>query len=305
MEQPLAAVEQPTGTYGFRAMGTDWEVLTCPDDGGAAGARVERRAVALEARFSRFRDDSELSKVNRRRGEWVVVSAEMFEVVGQALQARERSGGLFDPLLLEAMVASGYEDDFDVGRVVGSSPPPVGGGAIELDARARRVRLTPDTGLDLGGFVKGWAVDRLVEEVGDNGVLNAGGDLRAVGPADEGYGWVIGVEDPRYPQRDSFLIAAQDEAVATSGINRRHWTAGGVAMHHIIDPRTRRPAETDVVTATVIAATCSDAEVAARAALILGSETGVSWLTQRRLAGVVIRADGSWVASPAMAGRFL
>jgi thiamine biosynthesis lipoprotein len=130
--------------------------------------------------------------------------------------------------------------------------------------------MMPDgVGLDLGGIAKGWTADRAAEHVrrlAPWAIVDAGGDLRAVGdlPAD---GLQIGLEHPFDPQVEALRLALTEGALATSSTVRRSW---GPNLHHLIDPRTGRPAATDVVQATTWAPLCAEAEVRAKVALLRG-----------------------------------
>ncbi len=308
MLKTRAAVATPTMVevepYAFRAMGTEFEVHVGAGGKHGAGPSVQREIRRLEAIFSRFLPESELSHLNRTAGTWFETSPEMMAVLQRALKARRETSGLFEPAILPALLAAGYDRDIDVVRArnprsVGAARLPNG---ITLDSEGGRVRLDPGVSIDLSGIAKGWAVERVFEMVGSNGLVNAGGDLRASGPSDEGYGWVVGVEDPRQPSREAFLFALDGEAAATSGIDRRRW---GEGQHHLIDPRTGRPAATDLLTVTVIAEDCVTAEVIAKTTVILGRDEGARYLEDRGCAAIMIAADGKSLVTQSMKERVL
>ncbi len=278
-------------------MGTTFEVFAL-DDPNRAAALVPAEAAALEARFTRFSPASELSRLNAAAGEWTSVSDDLFEVLLLTRDAQAWTGGAFNPLVLPAMVAAGYAGGDASGAYDRNA-------RIHVDAGSHSVLVPRGQGLDLGGIVKGWAADRLVRHVGRNGFVNAGGDVRAIGPGEGGAGWIVGIEDARRPGYDAFVIALRDEAAATSGRNRRRWIHAGREAHHLIDSRTGAPAATDILAATVVAPSCHQADVAAKTAVILGSTAGLAFLEQHRLHGVLAREDGSWVATAGMRSRFL
>ena len=123
--------------------------------------------------------------------------------------------------------------------------------------------------------------------------MNAGGDIAISGPRADGEVWRIGVANPFEPKEDLFMLHLMGGGVATSGKDRRRWIRGDILQHHIIDPRTGQPAETDVLTATVVAPTVMEAEAAAKSVLILGSGAGMEWLeADSGLAGLLILEDG-------------
>ena len=278
--------------HSFRAMGTDIS-LVVPAGCGAAtrtmAARVRSTFGRLEARLSRFRPDSELSFVNARAGRWTPISNELAAVVALALTGARATGGLFDPTILPALVAAGYDRDFEEvragagapRRVTGTRPgsddaPPPGPvgrwGGVRLESDPWRILLPPDTGLDLGGIAKGWAADLASDRTGSLpwSVIDAGGDLRLRGRPNGG-ALRVAVDDP-----DGSGVALHLDlhggALATSSTLFRSWSSGAERRHHIIDPRTGRSSATHVVQATAWAPTCAQAEVRSKWALLAGEE---------------------------------
>jgi thiamine biosynthesis lipoprotein len=129
-------------------------------------------------------------------------------------------------------------------------------------------------------------------------LVSAGGDLAVSGPRADGEPWPISVDDPFHPGGHVEMLYLETGAVATSGKDRRRWTMGNRPMHHVIDPRTSFPAETDVLTATVIAPSTVQAEASAKAAMILSSREGMAWLEARpELAGLLILESGELLYS--------
>ena len=249
--------------------------------------------------MSRFRSDSELSRLNARAGEWVPVSSLLFTVTATALEATRATNGVFDPTLLRQLVSLGYDRTFPALPPIA---PPLskvvqpGGGwrRIRLDRGERRIFLPVGVALDFGGIAKGMAVDAAVERLREMGVasgcVNAGGDLATFGSAPDGDGWPIGVQGI-YATR---MITLRRGALATSGIANRQWRQGAFVRRHILDPRTGMPAETGLWSVTVAAERCAQAEAAAKAAFILGPRDGARFLDERKLAGLFALEDGSW-----------
>lgn len=279
--------------HAFRAMGTRVEVLTDGSGDGArfadAVVRVQATFERLERRCSRFRADSELTQVNRRAGRPTRLSPELAELVSHALAAARRTEGRFDPTVLDAVVAAGYDADFDeilAGARAALRPPRPCGRWREVRLEGDLLTLPEGVGLDLGGLAKGWTVDvaaDVARSIGLRWVLvNAGGDLRLAGdPPPEGI--AVGVEDPEDPSTEALRLYLAGGALATSSITRRAWAPG---LHHLIDPRTGAPAATGVLQATVWAPTCAEAEVAAKDALLRGEDA------LRHVPGVLVLADG-------------
>ncbi|MGZ8629484.1 MAG: FAD:protein FMN transferase [Actinomycetota bacterium] len=225
-----------------------------------------------EARYSRFRADSELSRINATAGSWTTVSSGFAALLRFALERAAATVGLFDPTVLRAMEAAGYDRDLDevIEAARGALRPPVACGRWrEIELGTHAVRLPHDVGIDLGGVAKGWTADLAAERALGAGLpwllVSAGGDLRIMGdpPSLE-----IAVEDPDEPDRSLATLRLSTGAIATSSTRRRSW---GPGLHHVIDPRTGAPSATGVVQATVWAPTCAEAEIASTVALLEGT----------------------------------
>ena len=148
--------------------------------------------------------------------------------------------------------------------------------------------------LDFGGIAKGMAVDAALASLRQSGVspalVNAGGDLAVLGLPPDAEQWPIAV-----PGREqTWTIPLRHGAIATSGIARRHWWQGNTLRHHLLDPRTGLPAQSDLWSVTVVADRCEQAEVAAKVAFILGSKPGAEFLRRHRIAGLLVHEDGTW-----------
>lgn len=258
----------------FRAMGTEMFLIGPQESRGFDGAfaRVRSTFERAERRFSRFLDGSELSDVNRAAGGWTPVSEEFAELLALSLDGARRSGGLFDPTLLSALVAAGYDRDFsELGSVVrpATTVEAATGRWDEVGLEDGRVFLPDGVALDFGGIAKGWAADRAAVLAADDlpwAVVDAGGDLRLAGLTPEG-GLDIATEDPVAVGSEVVRLNLSFGALATSSITRRAW---GPRLHHVIDPRTGRPAITRVLQATAWGETGVEAEVRATWALLAG-----------------------------------
>lgn len=260
--------------------------------------RARSRLGELESLWSRFQDDSELCRLNASLGEWAQVSAPTLWLVRAAVRAWEVTGGLFDPTVLAALESAGYTRSFEQlpteppsDTVIASVP-----GCAGIDIGKDGVRLPAGVRLDLGGIGKGFAADLLVEELLGSGAegasVNLGGDVRMVGRPSHGEVWVSAVEDEHNPGTDLAWLALVDGAVATSTRLRRRWRSQGWEFHHLIDPRTARPADTTVATVTVVAGQAYWAEVLAKAALIAGLADGIALLETHGVSGVLVTEDG-------------
>jgi thiamine biosynthesis lipoprotein len=283
----------------FRAMGTTVSLLL-PENQGELGMQIVRTLFSeWEQTLSRFLPESELSQLNQHAGTPVAVSDLLYHVLATALNAAQATQGVYDPAMLDQLVQLGYDrtfDDLPAVRFEPIIPGEPGGGwrGIRVDPIRRRVSLPAGIKLDFGGIAKGMAVDAALEQLRQNGVspvlVNAGGDLAVLGlpPAEEH--WQISI-----PGRDQFwTIPLRQGAIATSGIARRHWWQGQTLRHHLLDPRTGLPAQSDLWSVTVVTDRCEQAEVAAKVAFILGSEQGADFLRRHWIAGLLVHGDGTW-----------
>jgi thiamine biosynthesis lipoprotein len=256
-----------------------------------------------EQHLSRFRPDSELSQINLGSGEQLI-STVLARVIRAGLLAERQSNGLVSPLMLNALEAAGYDRNFADLPVEISAPvdPPIWNTNwnLQLDFDNHTLILPPGARLDLGGIAKGWAADRAAQRLGKlaPALVDAGGDIAASAPQADGSPWPVGVADPLDPEAQLDLVMLWRGGVATSGRDYRRWRKDGRWQHHIIDPRTGLPAQTDVLSATVVAPSARMAETAAKTALILGSLDGLRWLDDRpELAGLIVLDDGSTIPS--------
>jgi thiamine biosynthesis lipoprotein len=279
----------------FRAMDTD--VTVAAPSATAERRRAITREVArvfaeAEVRFSRFRSDSELAVLNRSAGD-VAVSPEMLGALLAARRHVAATGGLFDPAVGGALAALGYDRTFDEldppSAVV--EPPRARFDELAIDERAGIVTRPAHVQIDLGGIVKGRTVDRAAALLPAPGFVEAGGDAVLRGGGVDGEGWPVDVEDPADPCHVVVTLRVTDRAVATSAPNRRRWFAAGTPVHHLIDPRSARPAVSDLAQATVIAATAEEADVLAKVAFLLGARDGRAFLERRGVAGVLLGVD--------------
>jgi len=235
---------------------------------GAIRSLFERR----ERAFSRFLPDSELNRVNRSVANAIAVSELFAETLADALRAAAQTGGLIDPTLGVALEDAGYDRDFALMR---SDRSPAGRGApgcfTAVQLRERMLSRPYGAKLDLNGVVKARAVDDALRLLPGSGFVAAGGDIAARGGA------VIGLPG-------AGALNLRQGGVATSGSTRRRWRRNGQLQHHLIDPATGRPSGLIWSLVTVAAATCRDADVAAKAAFLLGAD-GPGWLDERNLPG--------------------
>lgn len=269
----------------FRALGTEVEYAA---SGDVVVLEMRLRAVAetIEEVFSRFRPASELSRLNAART--AIVSPLFGEVLDLARQAATLTDGIVDPTILPALMAAGYDRDFEQVRT-GAAASRVtaaakGTGQYRFESQTRFLMLAPGTQLDLAGVAKGFTVDRMGDELASlagSGWVGIGGDLTFVGSDAHGERRTVAVQDPSDLAANIGSISLPVSgrwSVATSGITARKGNAHGRAWHHLIDPRTGSPADTDVLGVTVVDRETWRADVFAKAAVILGSTAGELFL---------------------------
>ncbi len=271
--------------YEFRAMNTDLVLAAEGDPRALAqGFKWTRGFVeASETRFTRFTETSELSDLNRSAGQWFQASPELYELVFEACEYVDQTDGLFDPSILDALERAGYDRSMDEIRARGAmaqdarpaSPgPEKPAPEVQFDPEAHSIRLSPGLRLDLGGIAKGWIAEHAAHVLAGFSnacAVSAGGDIFMIGlPAGE-KAWEVGLEDPRDESKNLAVLNVGAGAVATSSVMKRRWSQNGRTQHHLIDPRTGRPAKTDWLSVTVIAPRATTSEVFAKALLIAGS----------------------------------
>jgi thiamine biosynthesis lipoprotein len=252
-----------------------------------------------EQRLSRFRPESELNQVNRGNGTQKVSSL-LAEVLQVGQRAQRQSGGLINPLILDDLEGAGYDRNFtdliEEKVAIVDYPRSVKDQQLKLDFHRRLINRPVNSHMDLGGITKGWAADRATRRLGKLApvLIDAGGDVSVSGPQTDGSPWPVGVADPHHPDQLLDTVLLMCGGVATSGRDYRRWRRNGSWQHHIIDPRTNSPAQTDVLSATVVAPSACLAEIAAKTMLIRGSVDGLKWLeTWPNFAGLVVLDDGT------------
>lgn len=294
----------------FRVMGSRAHVVAV--DGMALVDYAVCRLHELETAWTRFRPASEVSRLNASAGQPVSVSAETYALVARSIDGWRLTEGRFDPTVLDSIVSAGYDRPLDIeGRSGVARPgarPSHGCGDIHLDPDNRTVTLPAGTRIDPGGIGKGLAADIVAIELLERGargaMVNIGGDLRAVGSPPTDDGWIVAVKDPFVPTGTIALPRLDEGAVATTTPDHRRWRTPDGPGRHLIDPRTGSGANTDVASATLLAAQAWMAEAFAKAAALVGFERAVDLIDDAGLSGLVISDSGQLSLSARM-GAFL
>lgn len=251
----------------------------------------------FEARFSRFRIDSELSRFNTQAGSEVAVSSEFYNLLVTTRQMNLDTDGAYNPFILPALQQAGY---------IGSWPETKKADA-RLDFSSRhihpisslvvtkgRATIPADAALDFGGIGKGYLLDKLADIAHAKHVkgywFSLGGDIICQGYNEAGEPWRIGIQAAEDPLTAVAYATNGDGgrmAVATSGVTKRRVSKGSGSWHHLIDPRTGLPTDSDILTATVVGPKAVRADVYASCAVLLGSSSAQKFLSQKLVSGLL------------------
>jgi thiamine biosynthesis lipoprotein len=290
-------------TRTFEALGTTAQVsVTDPSALDEAVAVVEEELASIDVACSRFRSDSELTALNEAGGRPFRASPLLVDAVEVALRAARATNGDVDPTVGRSISGLGWDCDFAVLVTRGDGERfelvPAGGWATVRVDRARGLVTVPaGVELDLGATAKALAADRAAgaatEATGAGALVNLGGDISVAGPAPHG-GWAVLVTDDHRspPDADGQKVAISTGGLATSSTTVRRWRAGGEEHHHILDPRSGRPAAEVWRTVSVAAASCVEANTASTAAIVRGHRA-CAWLEGKGLPGRLVALDGA------------
>jgi thiamine biosynthesis lipoprotein len=287
-----------TATSSWRALGTSAHVVvTNPDSLAAAREAVEAELVAIDAACSRFRDDSELVRLNATAGRPRRVSQLLFDAIEIAVDAARVTHGAVDPTVGVALERIGYDRDLaeiaDDGPPLHPQPAP-GWRTIALNRPSRTLLFPRGVRLDLGATAKAWAADRAAAAAavatGSGVLVSLGGDIAVAGTAPTA-GWPVALADDHAATAAGPVVAIQAGGLATSSTTVRRWRRGGIPVHHILDPATGAACPVVWRTATVAARTCVKANVASTASIVLGA-AAPGWLEAQQLPARLVDASG-------------
>lgn len=271
-------------------MGTYMEITAIGRRAPAAMAAAFERIQEIEARMTHHGQSSEIAIVNDKAGQTAApVGADTYQVVKKALRYADLTQGKFDPTILpivnlwqigspQARVPQPYE--------IESSLPAVGYKGVLLDDTHKTIKLAhAGMGLDLGAIAKGYAADEVAAIFRQHGVkkalINLGGNLYALGNNPAGKPWRIGIQDPESNRNEYMaVVEVDDETLVTSGAYERFLEADGVLYHHILDPFTGYPAESDLLSVTIIGKSSIDADALSTSVFVLGLQEGLKLLNE-------------------------
>ncbi len=277
-------------------------VVTEPDRLAVAEDAVRRTVAEIDATCSRFRADSEITRLHAQAGTAAPLSDLLARALRAALRAAEVTDGIVDPTVGDAVRDLGYDRDFAAVDRDGERPAPrprpaPGWWRVRLDPSEHWVLLPRGVALDLGATAKALASDlaaaRAATATGCGVLVSLGGDLAVAGPAPAG-GWRIAIGDDHETAEDdpATTVTVRTGGLATSSTTRRTWRRAGRTLHHIVDPRTGDVPEPVWRTVSVTATSCVDANTASTASIVLGA-AAVDWLAARRLPARLVAVDGA------------
>ena len=299
---------EPTSTQ--RTMILMDTVVDVRVDGGDSEELVERVFTVmddLEGLLSRFISDSEISEINRRAGQWVKVSPITLEVIELGLKMGDLTGGVFDITIGAVLDLWGFgssqyyvPSDEEIATVLAS----VDYTKVEVDKAQGQVRIPLGTVLDVGGIAKGYIIDigtNILREADvERSIINAGGDISAIGRRPDNLPWRVGVQNPENPAEIRWILPLDDESVVTSRDYQRYFTVDDVRYHHIIDPRTGFPAR-QLTSVTIVGENSATCDALSTAVFVLGLEEGRTLVEKLPdVEALIVSSTDTWI-SPGLA----
>jgi FAD:protein FMN transferase len=288
----MTTVFAPWSMVAFRAMASPCRIVAPTRELAEHGRTLVQQ---LERAWSRFDPASEVSAVNETAGKLTIVSATTYELIARAQQGRVATRGAFNPLMLDQLIALGYDRTWEALRDDARPlPEPTAAveAPIELFPEISGVCLPSGTRFDPGGIGKGLAGDMVAAALHDAGAesvqIELGGDVRVAGPDWAGGPWRVALDDNDHGAANPATITLPEGGVATSSIIRRRWRRAGTDVHHLIDPTTGLPAATDLDAVTVAAPSLWWAEVVAKVALIGGARRARAMLKEYDMTAVLV-----------------
>ena len=293
----------------FFAMDTVMQATAYGSGADDALQAAEEEIYRLEQLFSCQAPEAELARCNRA-GQ-LTVSAETAGLVQTALELSGATGGAYDPTLYPLSLAWGFSGGtYRVPDAEELQSLLTVTGASRVSVDGSRITLQPGTQLDLGGIAKGYAAGQLRKLLTDAGIRSAivslGGNIAAVGAKQDGSDWQVGLQDPENPDTYFGVLSVRDACVVTSGGYQRYFEQDGVRYHHILDPRTGCPAESGLLSVSVVSEDDTLADALSTALFVMGFDEGQALWRSGTLAfeAVWMLQDGSVYLTPGLSGSY-
>lgn len=240
-----------------------------------------------EKKFSRTIDTSEISKLNNSQGEWVEVSEDTIDIIKEAMEYSEITEGAFDITvapLTELWHVKDNEGILPSKEEIQKAKSHINYQLIEIEGNKVRLK-DKDAQIDLGGIAKGYIADKLkallLERGVESAMINLGGNIAVIGTKKDGSSWNIGIQKP-FADRNEVIgsVLVQDKTVVSSGIYERYFEYEGEIYHHILDPFTGYPSDSDLEAVTIIGESSAMADALSTSCILLGSEKGMELIEE-------------------------
>lgn len=303
----LSGCDAPASTKSYQAkgqiFGTTWSVKWHEKANHPSISKfdIQRKLEDLDAIFSTWRSDSEISKFNQIHQKWTPVSSEFFYVLQAASSAYELTEGAFDPTVGRSVNRWGFGPDEKLNMPMNGVNQHFSFSDIKFDPDQKRIFKPEGVAIDLSAIAKGYAVDEVSSLLSTNKIhdfmVEIGGEVRVKGVKSSGDRWAIGLEKPDPEARELYrILYLSDSSLATSGSYRNFRRVNGKTLSHIIDPETGDPVENDVVSLSVLAETCAMADALATGLMAQGSAKALALAEQHNLAiWVISKRENSFV----------
>jgi len=304
--QPLIERQRDLGV-----MGTSLRLVVIGEDAAALDRAIDAAITELRRVEDLMTDwrPSPLTRINEQAGRPVTVPRELAAIIGRAIAVQKLTGGAFDPTFASVGKLWDFKADPPVipaEATIRAALSFVGADRVEVDAGANSVRLPVGTVLGLGGIAKGYGVDRAMLLLQEHGVkhalVDAGGDMKLLGMR-HGKPWEVAVKHPRDRGRALAALKLSNVSIVTSGDYERFVEHEGQRYHHILDPRTGRPA-TGAMSATVVAPSAELGDALATSLCVLGPVEGLKLIEkQKRVEAVIVGMNGLVHVSSGLQGQ--
>lgn len=302
----------------FESLGTEICVQIVIDDESHA-VNVEKKLQDIKILydefvnvFSRFNEESELSKLNKKIGKFNLASERMLEIVASSLVYNKKTDGLYDPRILAELENVGYADDFKAGVRKSKKKLTNPEQNIFNHELSEDLKIVPRTSLgqknnavffrtrmDFSGIAKGYITDEIVKFLDESGeknfLVDSGGDMFMRGFNADGERWIIDFEGVK---SEKLRLSLSDKGIATSGISRRKWEIDGQRFHHIINPKKTQQFLFNIKSVSVISDSTIDADVWAKTIFLMGKNDGMQYACAHDMAVILIDYRGDVWISP-------
>ncbi|MFO7881725.1 MAG: FAD:protein FMN transferase [Kosmotogaceae bacterium] len=275
-------------------------------------SKAFQEIARIDSKFGKNREN--MKTINVSQEDWVSVDEETFAIIKACIEISKNTDGAFDPTVYTLVELWGFTSGASTPSVptdtdIEETMQRVNYRNIVINKENGKIKLLNDSKIDLSGIAKGYAVDRAIKIIKDldldaTGYIDAGGDIGIIGPKYGERPWIIGIRHPRSDKADDAIeyLKMYEGAVATSGDYERYFIENGIRYHHLINPKTGRPARNGTISATVINMSAMLADAYATAAFIMGKSPGITFLPRYGSLVLLVQEDHSIYKSPGIEG---